>query len=152
MQVRISATVNRIVLVFIGFVLAVVAGGITLLIVGSRWAAQKVASQMPPESAGDEVAHVFSQVLGAVAFFLNVGPVLTLAPAVIAILIGEIARIRSLLYYVVAGGAAAAAMPLIAAPQDAAQNAGYAMPYFTIMATAGFAAGLIYWLLAGRRA
>ena len=81
-----------------------------------------------------------------------VAPVLTLAPAIIAIVVSELARIRSPLYYIIAGGLAAAVMPLIAAPQEAAQNTTYTTPYFTIMATAGFAAGLIYWLFAGRRA
>jgi hypothetical protein len=92
-----------------------------------------------------------NEALGTMAFLFTVAPVLTLAPAVIAILVGELARIRSLLYYVLAGGAAAAAMPLIAALPET-DGATYNAPYFTIMATAGFAAGLVYWLLAGRRA
>jgi hypothetical protein len=147
---RISSAVNRILAVFIGFVLALITGAITLLFIGSRWAAQEVATQMPENS--DELSRFMSEALGIVAFVFNVAPVLTVAPAVIAIVVGELARIRSVLYYVLAGGAAAAIMPLIAAPQEAAQNTTYTTPYFAIMATAGFAAGLIYWLLAGRRA
>ena len=147
---RISATVNRIIVIFVGFLLAILTGGITLLVVGSRWAAQEVAAQMPEDPDG--ISHFFSEALGMIAFLFTVGPVLTLAPAIVAILIGELARIRSPLYYVAAGGVAAAVMPLIATPQDAAQNVTYNAPYFTIMATAGFAAGLIYWLMAGRRA
>jgi hypothetical protein len=147
---RISSAVNRILAGFIGFVLALITGAVTLLFIGSRWAAQEVATQMPENS--DELSRFMNEALGMVAFVFNVAPVLTVAPAVVAIVVGELARIRSVLYYVLAGGAAAAIMPLIAAPQDAAQNTTYATPYFAIMATAGFAAGLIYWLLAGRRA
>ncbi len=147
---RISAAVNRILAVLFGFVLAVIAGGITLFFIGSRWAAQEVASQMPDNA--EELPHFFNEALGMFAFLFTVAPVLTLAPAVVAVVVGEIARIRSLLYYVIAGGAAAALMPLIAAPYQAAENTTYNAPYFSIMASAGFAAGLIYWLLAGRRA
>jgi hypothetical protein len=148
MAIRISAAVNRVLLVFIGFVMAVVGGAVTLFLVGWRWAAQEVASQMP--DGADETSHFFSEVLGMFAFLFTIGPVLTLLPAVIVVVLGEVARIRSLLYYVMAGGLAAAAMPLIAAPQAAAENVTYNAPYFAIMATAGFAAGLIYWLFAGR--
>ncbi len=147
---RISSAVNRIILVFIGFVLAVLTGLVTLFLAGSRWAAHEVASQMP--DSPDGASEFINQALGAVAFVFTVAPVLTLAPAIVAIVVGEVARIRSLLYYVVAGGVAAAAMPLIAAHDQAAENVTYNTPYFTLMATAGFAAGLIYWLLAGRRA
>jgi hypothetical protein len=147
---RISAAVNRVLIIFIGFVLAIITGGLTLLFVGSRWAAQEVAAQMSDNP--DEVSRFMSEAWGMVAFLFTVAPVLTLLPAIVAILVGELARIRSALYYIAAGGVAAAIMPLIAQPQEAAQAGTYAVPYFTIMATAGFAAGLIYWLLAGRRA
>jgi hypothetical protein len=150
---RISAAVNRILMVSLGFVLASIAGLITLFWAGSRWAAQEVATQMAADSP-DAMSRFMSEALGTMAFLFTVAPVLTLAPAVVAILVGELARIRSLLYYVLAGGAAAAIMPLIAARADMGQGASgtYNAAYFSIMATAGFAAGLVYWLLAGRRA
>jgi len=141
---------KRITAVTMGFVLAIAAGGLTLFIIGSRWAMGQVASYAPENP--DEVSRFLNEAMGVFAFLFTVGPVLTLIPAIAAIVVGEVARIRSLLYYVIAGGAAAAVMPLIAAPSEAAQNTTYATPYFTIMATAGFAAGLVYWLLAGRRA
>ena len=53
--------------------------------------------------------------------------------------------------YVLAGGAALAAIPLLAG--RAADTASLpASEYMTIFATAGFAGGLIYWVLAGRGA
>lgn len=141
---------RRVFAIAIAFVLSLIAGAATLFFMGSRWAAEQVSSYAPDDP--DEIARFLNEALGVMAFVFTVAPVLTLAPAVAAVVVGEVARIRSLLYYVVAGGAAAAVMPYIAAPQEAAQNTAYATPYFTLMATAGFAAGLVYWLLAGRRA
>jgi hypothetical protein len=144
--------VKRILAVLLGFLTAVIAGGVTLFFVGSRWAAGEVAAHME-QGSPDEVSRFLSEALGAIAFVFTIAPALTLAPAIVAVLVGELARIRSVLYYLIAGGAAAAAMPLIAgATAEATQNASYAAPYFSIMATAGFAAGLVYWLIAGRRA
>jgi hypothetical protein len=144
--------VKRILAVSLGFLTAVLAGGVTLFFIGSRWAAGEVAAHME-QGSPDEVSRFLSEALGALAFVFTVAPALTLAPAIVAVLIGELARIRSLLYYLIAGGAAAAAMPLInVAATEATQNSTYAAPYFSIMATAGFAAGLVYWLIAGRRA
>jgi hypothetical protein len=146
-----GAALKRIFAVAFGFLLAVIVGGVTLFFVGSRWAAGEVAAHM--EGTPDEASRFLSEAVGAMAFLFTVAPVLTLAPAVVAVVIGEVARIRSVLYYVGASGLAAAVMPLIAArPIEGAENAAYAAPYFSMMATAGFAAGLVYWLLAGRRA
>ena len=64
-----------------------------------------------------------------------------------------VARIRSLIYYVVGGGLALAAVPLLARYGQG----GTAMPdpdqlVWQVFATAGFAGGFVYWLLAGRNA
>ena len=56
---------------------------------------------------------------------------------------GEVARIRSALFYVAGGGGAAAAIPLLI--KETALN-------WPVFATAGFVGGAVYWLLAGRRA
>jgi len=53
---------------------------------------------------------------------------------------------------VAGGGAALAAVPLLARVQ---QSGAFAMPEHTVwqvFATAGFAGGLVYWLIAGRNA
>ena len=71
---------------------------------------------------------------------------LTLVPALAVVLIGEVARIRSVIYYVAGGGAALTVFPLLARlgpPEPAA---------WQVLATAGFVGGFVYWLLAGRRA
>jgi hypothetical protein len=76
----------------------------------------------------------------------------TLLPAIALVVIGEVARIRSWLYYMIGGGLALAAIPLLARldPNAAAQ---LSLPsLWHVFATAGFAGGLVYWLLAGRNA
>ncbi len=135
--------------VLFGFFMAALAGAIVLFIAGARWAAEEVTSHMQPGST--DMDRLFGEWLGAVAFAFTVAPVLTLLPALVVIIGGEVARIRSLLYYVVGAGVAAAAMPLIAM-QPTPGPAAYSAPYFSILATAGFAGGLVYWLIAGRRA
>jgi hypothetical protein len=77
---------------------------------------------------------------------------LALLPALAIVLIGELARIRSVLYYVVGGGVALALLPLLAGlgmPPAAERPASVV---WQVLATAGFAGGFVYWLLAGRRA
>lgn len=76
----------------------------------------------------------------------------TLLPALAVVLIGEVARTRSLIYYVLGGGAALAAIPLLSRlGQETAGGADLPLVW-QVFATAGFAGGLVYWLLAGRRA
>lgn len=75
----------------------------------------------------------------------------TLIPALLVVIVGEVARIRSWLYYLVGGGAALTVIPLMGR-LDAA-SATYSLPaLWHVFATAGFAGGLVYWLLAGRNA
>ncbi|MDJ0512510.1 MAG: hypothetical protein QNJ62_03585 [Methyloceanibacter sp.] len=97
------------------------------------------------------VLQSLAMAFGAVVFIGTVGPALTALPAFAAAIAGEVLRVRSWMYYVLAGGAALAAIPLLAGATAEAQ-ALPASEYMTIFATAGFAGGLIYWLLAGRGA
>jgi hypothetical protein len=76
---------------------------------------------------------------------------LTLIPALVVVIVGEVARIRSLIYYLVGGGAALVAVPLLARFGEAAQAVPATM-LWQVFATAGFAAGFVYWLIAGRTA
>jgi hypothetical protein len=78
---------------------------------------------------------------------------LTVLPALAVVIIGEIGRIRSWLFYMMGGGLALAAVPVIAKGAGALDAA--AMPpaaLWQVLATAGFAAGLVYWAIAGRSA
>jgi hypothetical protein len=75
----------------------------------------------------------------------------TLIPALLVVIVGEVARIRSWLYYLVGGGIALAIIPLFARVDPATMT--YALPaMWHVFATAGFAGGFVYWLLAGRNA
>jgi hypothetical protein len=92
----------------------------------------------------------------AIVDLMNQGILLTtgvtIIPALLVILIGEIASIRSAIYYIVGGGAALAAVPLLA---QFGQTGTFGLPeqvVWQVFATAGFAGGFVYWLLAGRRA
>jgi hypothetical protein len=76
----------------------------------------------------------------------------TIVPALLVVAIGEIGRIRQPLFYVLGGGAALAAIPLIARLSDTGAAAMPALLVLEIFATAGFAGGGVYWLIAGRRA
>lgn len=74
-----------------------------------------------------------------------------LVPALLLVIVGEVARIRSAIYYIVGGGLALAILPLLArASVGTDVLGGHAV--WQVFATAGFAGGLVYWLLAGRRA
>ncbi len=77
---------------------------------------------------------------------------ITLLPAIFVVLIGEIARIRSVYYYVVCGGLAAVSAPLLARIGTTGAMDLPAVAVWQVFATGGFIAGFVYWLLAGRRA
>jgi hypothetical protein len=142
--------IRRILGVIAGFILAGITGVVTLLALGARWAAGEATAFAPQDA--DDMSRALNEGLGVIAFFFTVAPLLTLLPAVAAAAIGEVARVRSLLYYVLAGGAAAAFMPFLTAPVEAMENVTYSSEYFAIIATAGFAGGFVYWLIAGRNA
>ncbi|HEX2840823.1 hypothetical protein [Hyphomicrobium sp.] len=75
----------------------------------------------------------------------------TLIPALLVVIVGEVARIRSWLFYLVGGGVSLAIIPLLAQVDPGTMT--YALPaLWHVFATAGFAGGFVYWLLAGRNA
>ncbi len=77
---------------------------------------------------------------------------ITLIPALLIIVVGEIARIRSFVYYVVGGGLALAAIPLLARYGQSGALSSPDAVVWQLLATAGFAGGFVYWLIAGRNA
>jgi hypothetical protein len=106
-------------------------------------------------------AHRDDDAMISVAIWLWQGMSLSLAATLLMtfaiIVIGEVARIRSALFYIAGGGAAIAAAPLFSqlpfattSPQSTANE--WFVVTLQVCATAGFAAGLVYWLLAGRKA
>lgn len=142
--------VIRVLAIGFGFAFAILAGIFVLFALGMNWAAAEVANNVG--QSGDDITHVIDEGLGMFIFFVTVGQVLTLIPAISVALVGELARIRSAFYYIAAGGAAAAVMPFLLSGAGTATEGGYSVEYFAILATAGFAGGLVYWLVAGRKA
>jgi hypothetical protein len=144
-------TLFRFIWVVLALVLAMGAGLATLFALGAIWVGDELRAAAP----GDPVIDLGAPWFGIVLFAGTVAPALTALPAILAAMVGEVLRVRSWLYYVPAGGAALAVVPLLAGPPTPDPPALPALPpdqYLTIFATAGFAGGFVYWLLAGRRA
>ena len=141
-------TVFRMLLVVVAFFFAALAALAVLFAMGAIWAGGELSAAAPQDSALQHAAPIFGMVL----FAGTVAPALNALPALIAVVAGEVLRIRSWMYYVLAGGASLAAIPILAAPETTDLRAILASAYMPIFAAAGFAGGFIYWLLAGSRA
>jgi hypothetical protein len=141
-------TIFRMIWVVVAFFVSALAALAVLFALGAIWAGDELRAAAPDDPLVRDGAPIFGMAL----FAGTVGPALTALPALIAVVAGEVLRVRSWMYYVLAGGLSLAAIPILAAPERAelaAVLAGHAM---TIFATAGFAGGFLYWLLAGARA
>lgn len=141
--------IGRLLVVFIGFSLAALACFALLTYLGGQMLSTEIAGSQDIEGAFPEPV---MDVFGAFAFMLAIYPATTILPAIIAIIIGEVGRIRSILYYVLAGGAASLAIPLLYVATNVADVDMPTQSLLMIFATAGFGAGLVYWLIAGRTA
>ncbi|MGI9524892.1 MAG: hypothetical protein ACR2PG_24950 [Hyphomicrobiaceae bacterium] len=134
---------GRIILVPLGFLLAAVVGVFVLITLGSEKVTHAIeGSNGIAFSAGIEL---LSQALVLTS-------ALTFIPSVLLIIVGEVARIRSIIYYVVGGGLSLVSIPVLA---QVGQGAGLETPstvIWQVFATAGFLAGFTYWLIAGRGA
>lgn len=138
-------TIGRIIVVAFAFFLATMAAGFVLFTLGLERVTGEL-HRLGPD--GDTVTASLSMLDQGLALVAS-GSII---PALLVIFVGEIVRIRSVIYYVAGGGAALAAVPLLARVQ---QSGAFAMPEHTVwqvFATAGFAGGLVYWLIAGRNA
>ena len=140
-------TIFRMAWVVTALLVAIAAALAVLFALGAVWVGDELKAAVPHDPVLQQGAPVF----GIVLFAKTVTPALTVLPALVAVVIGEVLRLRSWMYYVPAGGAALAVVPLLAAPPGADLTAIAASHYMTIFAAAGFAGGFIYWLLAGAR-
>ena len=91
-----------------------------------------------------------ANLFAALFFTAAVAPALNAFPGLIAVIAGEILRIRSVLYYTAAGGAALAVIPILARSAESASTS--MSSYMSLFAAAGFIGGFTYWALAGARA
>ncbi|MFA5950798.1 MAG: hypothetical protein WC807_11010 [Hyphomicrobium sp.] len=135
-------TLGRLVLVPIAFLLATAAAGFVAVTLGLERITHAVHGQEAPEIVEQGFDFLWQGSLLASGA--------SILPALAVVIIGEVARIRSWLYYVIGGGIALAAIPLLARLGAASDLT--LTPVGQVLATAGFAGGLVYWLVAGRTA
>jgi len=139
-------TLGRLILLPIAFLIAVAVTGSILVTLGLEHITQAMHGR---SDDGAEVVATFFDLFWKGSVLLTG---LSLLPALAVIVIGEVARIRSWLYYMIGGGLALACVPLLAHADQIDKV--YSLPpiVWQVFATAGFAGGLVYWLIAGRRA
>ena len=138
-------TLWRMIVVSFAFIVAFCAAAFVMMTLGLERATQAVNSIDVAATDPDGLVDLLFAVLRLMS-------ATTILPALALIIVGEVARIRSGLYYVIGGGAALAAIPLIARFGSLGAGPMQSNLVWQIFATAGFAGGLAYWLLAGRRA
>jgi hypothetical protein len=141
-------TFFRMIWVVTAFIVAAAAALCVLFALGAIWVGEELRAAAPDDPLLVQGAPIF----GVVLFAGTVGPALTALPALIAVVVGEVLKVRSWMYYVLAGGAALAVIPILAAPQSAELADVLGSHAMTVFAAAGFAGGFVYWLLAGARA
>jgi len=137
------AVFGRIVLIIVAYALACVAASFvfTVGMLNPRWD-DLASAGLPPEAIWAIVA-VGAPIIGAVAFM----PTLAILAA------AEGFAWRSVLFYAALGGALALALSY---GLDLTGDSGDPVAYFNrereVIAAAGIAGGLVYWLIAGRSA
>jgi hypothetical protein len=141
-------TILRMIWVAVAFLIAISSALIVLFLLGAAWLGEGLRAADPHDPLLGPAAEVF----GFVMFAGAVAPALTGLPALVAVAVGEVLRLRAWFYYVLAGGAAVAAIPLLATPKTADLAPLPGADYMLIFAVAGFAGGFVYWLLAGQNA
>jgi len=117
-----------------------------IVVLGQERIVQAMAGREPDQL-------VVSAAFDIIGMLMALASVQTLLPPVMLVIVGEVARLRSALYYVGGGGISIAVIPLLARLADPMQfMVGLSPVVWQVLATAGFAGGLVYWLLAGRNA
>lgn len=133
-------TLGRMILVPLAFLLGTMSALFVLFTLGLERFTQTVHAD---EGAVGDIDQIFALLDQATLIFAT----FTIIPAILVAIVGEVARIRSLLYYVIGGGVSMAVTPLLAQGID-----GGPAVVWQVFAAAGFAGGFVYWLIAGRTA
>ena len=139
------SALGRLILVPTAFVIAACVSVAIVVTLGL----EKITHAMHGTEAGPETIEAYSD-LAFKGWDLLTS--LTIVPVLLIVIVGEVARIRSWLYYMVGGGLALAAMPLVSRLGQSGLESMPPAAVWQVLATAGFAGGLVYWLIAGRRA
>lgn len=136
-------TIGRLIWIPIAFLIAAVASMLVLVTLGL----ETLTHAMHNLDEADTVSAAFDVAWQGTIIASGA----TLIPALLVVVVGEVVRIRSWLYYMIGGGVALAIIPLLARVDPGTMT--YALPaLWHVFATAGFAGGIVYWLLAGRNA
>jgi hypothetical protein len=138
-------TLWRLVVVCFAFFISAMAAGIVLVTLGLEKATQAI-------NGVDVTASNIDSAMDMLMAAVRLMSAVTVLPALALVIVGEVARIRSSLFYVIGGGLALAAIPLLARFGSFGSGPVPGNLVWQIFATAGFAGGLAYWLLAGRKA
>jgi hypothetical protein len=137
---------GRVIVVSFGFVLATIAAVVFLLSVGLERMTHALHGK-------DFDVSQWGQIADVAGGFYSLATVATIVPAILVVIVGEVARIRKSLFYMIGGGASLAALPLLARVGTLGTDAlGQIGLIWQVFATAGFIGGLVYWMVAGRSA
>ncbi|MFM9845933.1 MAG: hypothetical protein ACKVP3_02080 [Hyphomicrobiaceae bacterium] len=136
--------IGRLIMVPLAFLLGTAAALFILFSLGM----EKITHAM----AGRAIDADFSQIFEFMRQASALASAATIVPAIVLVIVGEVARIRSSAYYILGGGAALCALPLMAMAGSLSSNLSPLGTLWQVFATAGFAGGFVYWLLAGRNA
>jgi hypothetical protein len=137
--------VGRIILLPIAFILAAVATLFVVFSLGQERVVQAISTRVQNDVPVDAIMDI-------IGMALRFATVQTLIPALLLVIVGEAARIRSAVYYIFGGGVALAIVPLLVRMGQPATALELSPVVWQVLATAGFAGGFVYWLLAGRTA
>ena len=140
-----ARALGRLFMVPLGFILGSMAALAMLLTIGLERATHAV-------HGGAVDLTQWSQVLDLARGFYGLASAATVIPALLLVIIGEVARIRSSIYYVLGGGVALSALPLLARAGSLGKDLSQIGLIWQVFATAGFVGGIVYWMIAGRRA
>lgn len=138
-------TVGRLILIPIAFLLAAATAAAIVVSLGLEHFTQALHGSEPGEETLTRTFDIIQQI-GALSSGLSI------IPALAVIIIGEVGRIRSWLYYLIGGGLALACAPFLSQLGAGEAMAMPASTVWQVLATAGFAGGSVYWLIAGRNA
>ncbi len=141
-------TIVRLILIPIAFMLALISAMFVLFTLGQ----ERIVQEMAIGGENGDWIDLATGLVTNAELFLSLASALTIVPTLLLIIIGEVSRIRSSIYYIVGGGAVLAAIPVLARLSAAEDFILPSTAILQIFATAGFAAGLVYWLIAGRTA
>jgi hypothetical protein len=141
----IGRVIGRLILVPLGFILATLAALFILFTLGMERVTQAIHGREGDPDMWFGMLDLAGQTISVFSTF-------TIVPAILLVIVGEVARIRSSLYYILGGGAVLAAWPVLSRMGTITQDPAQLGVVWQVFATAGFAAGFIYWLVAGRRA